>query len=330
MTMTWRQPTGDEREEVSESLRELAWQLARRRAGLGPADSPFSVHDAGMSPQDQAAAWLALASAAAEVRDAAEVIVGYAVHGAGQTGAVGYPAIGAALGITRQSAREKYPNAVRAPRPGPRAPRVVDAKYQSWRQVGDGRYEFEYGEPTLAFDELEAGHGPIRPVVPISDLDVEHLHAVLAAAGTRAVASIAAALHEVLTVLQSEHPDPAEARRRARMALTGEGHGRNESVSLLSLAAEGEDITSGRVDDQAREQLVKMILRWVTGPDVYVQVASSLAFEVARYADQHGPVGWKRIADQWLQPGPRSSRTFAVAYRLLYSQSDHFDASRLR
>ncbi|WP_284741711.1 hypothetical protein [Amycolatopsis sp. RTGN1] len=311
-------------------MRELAWQLARHQAGLGPADSPLSVYDAGTSPRDQAAAWLALASAAAEVREIAEVIVRFAVHGAGRTGAVGYPAIGAALGITRQSARGKYPDAVKAPRPGPRASRVVDAAYESWRLLGDGRYESDLAQQLLKADELEADRGPIRPVVPISDLDAEYLHAVLAAAGTQAVASIAAALHEVLTVLQSEHPEPAHARRRARMALTGEGHGRNESVSLLSLATEGEDISPGRVNDQARKQLVEMILRWVTGPDVYVQVASSLAFEVARHADQHGPDGWKRIADRWLQPGLRSGRMFAVAYRLLYSQSDHFDAARLR
>ena len=64
-----------------------------------------------------------------------------------------------------------------------------------------------------------------------------------------------------------------------------------------------------------------MIVRWVTDPASYTEVAATLAETVSSYADEHG--GWKAIADRWLQPGGLDEEGVYVTTHLLYSQSEH-------
>lgn len=49
----------------------------------------------------------------------------------------------------------------------------------------------------LTYEELDADHGPLRPVEPLSDQDRATITSALRSAGTRAVAMLAAALGAV-------------------------------------------------------------------------------------------------------------------------------------
>lgn len=85
-----------------------------------------------------------------------------------------------------------------------------------------------------------------------------------------------------------------------------------------------------RVDVDARREMADVLRRWVTDPDRYTEVAATLAWVVSAYADRvAGADGWKAVADQWLQPGALARTDFVTCYRLLYSQSAHFDSGVL-
>lgn len=58
-----------------------------------------------------------------------------------------------------------------------------------------------------------------------------------------------------------------------------------------------------------------MIVRWVTDPKRFTEVAATLAETVSSYADANG--GWKAIADQWLQPGGLNHESVYVTSHLL-------------
>jgi hypothetical protein len=60
-------------------------------------------------------------------------------------------------------------------------------------------------------------------------------------------------------------------------------------------------------------------------PDRYTDVAETLADIVSGYADHHESNGWRVIADQWLQSTTFGGAGFRACYRLLYSQSEHYD-----
>jgi len=70
--------------------------------------------------------------------------------------------------------------------------------------------------------------------------------------------------------------------------------------------------------------MAAIITRWVTAPDRYTEVAETLASIVSGYADQHGPGGWRAIADQWLQSPTFGGSGFRACYRLFYSRSEHY------
>jgi hypothetical protein len=90
------------------------------------------------------------------------------------------------------------------------------------------------------------------------------------------------------------------------------------------------DIKPSRVDPVARDALTAILITWVTDPGRYTEVAETLTGIVSGYADRvHGPCGWKRIADQWAQPGGLAKEVFRETYRWLYSRSEHFDPSLL-
>jgi hypothetical protein len=70
-----------------------------------------------------------------------------------------------------------------------------------------------------------------------------------------------------------------------------------------------EPAPSKRVNTALRDQLTEILLRWVTAPDRYTEVAATPAFHVASYCDTSaGADGWRTVADQWLQPGALARR----------------------
>jgi hypothetical protein len=85
-----------------------------------------------------------------------------------------------------------------------------------------------------------------------------------------------------------------------------------------------------RIDAGARSALTAIFAWWATGPNEYTELAETLAGIVSGYADRaHGPDGWQRIADQWLQPGGMAKFDFHAAYGWLYSRSQYFDTGLL-
>lgn len=236
--------------------------------------------------------------------------------------------------------------------------RVVDHDNQGWhggpdaelgsRYVAD--YDFQRDLPNRTYEDLLATRGPLRPVKPISDEDSTQLRELFTTAGRRTVTTLAAALEQVLDRIRRDHEAQGSGGgwEFARRTLTAGREGSWESHALISVAVFGNglnlakprrgqdslDITalrqagpSTRVDIDVRTELDAIITRWVTDPDRYTEVAETLAFEISSYCDDTaGPDGWRHVADQWLQPGAMAERDFRNCYRLLYSQSSHFNA----
>ncbi|MEU9888817.1 hypothetical protein [Sphaerisporangium sp. NPDC051011] len=101
-------------EEDADQLYEAVLVLARRLADRhGP---PATGADA--TARQQADRRLAVLVALTHIRDEVEDAIYAAANRAGATGVITYADLGAAVGITRQSARTRWPDAIPAPRPG--------------------------------------------------------------------------------------------------------------------------------------------------------------------------------------------------------------------
>ncbi|MGR3939082.1 hypothetical protein [Streptomyces sp. BRA346] len=115
----WMEPTEDQvaflREEVAGVAADLAGRISTREQQLSQADAPLSTAARGrlMNTAD----WqLSLIRALREVKTAADGLADGYAKSAGAAGA-NYPQLGAAWGITRQSARSRWPGVV-SPRSG--------------------------------------------------------------------------------------------------------------------------------------------------------------------------------------------------------------------
>jgi hypothetical protein len=248
--------------------------------------------------------------------------------------------------------------------------RVVDHNNQGWYRVAtleptpEPQYEASYGLKRgltqLAWPELVRTRGPLRPVEPITDADSAQLHELFAAAGRRTVTTLASALHQTFAHFVRNRPNPhsgsiheqvqngEQAFDFARQSLLAGREGSWESEVLMNIMWFGRELNeaqgerpgpapdhaepapSKRVNTAVRNQLTEILLRWVTAPDRYTEVAATLAFQVASYCDNSaGADGWRAVADQWLQPGGLASEDFRNCYNLLYSTSRHFDPELL-
>jgi hypothetical protein len=211
--------------------------------------------------------------------------------------------------------------------------RVVDREGQGWylASTGDGgtTYKASYGwqrdlpdVPDLG--ELAEMRGPLRPVLSVTDADQEQLEAQLRQAGRKAVTTLAAALATTYQGLRKQLGG------RAIQHIKAGREGSWESECLITVIIFGTELKPRRVLPEARDALTTMLTGWVTNPDRYTEVAETLAGIVSSYADrEHGPDGWKRIADQWLQPGSMAEADFRATYQWLYSQSEYFDSGLL-
>jgi hypothetical protein len=230
--------------------------------------------------------------------------------------------------------------------------RVVDRDNYGWYRAGDGQggfvYCINYQTKIPDYPTLVAKRGPVRPVLPVDQADIAELDRLFVLAGRKAVTSLAAAIEMVFHNLR-EAAGGLNDRTSYDFAMRTLKAGRAgswEAALLEEVVFFGCDLNldykaskkgapasmraagpSRRVHREARDQLAAVIIRWVTGPDRYTEVAETLASIASSYADQHGAIGWRTIADQWLQSPTYDGSGFVACYRLLYSRSEHYAPS---
>ncbi|GLY08229.1 hypothetical protein [Actinoplanes sp. NBRC 101535] len=239
--------------------------------------------------------------------------------------------------------------------------RVVDTHGQGWHLslAADGtstRYSADYGwkrdlPDGITYDQLTADRGPLRPVLAPTDAEVDAIEKAIDLAGRKAVLTIAAALEAIVHEARQQLIDqgtsvPASYEPSMRTVLAGrEGSWESEYLKHLVFIGNSHNLAGPRGGDRsdvdamraagpdnrvhraARDQLADIFRAWTSSPDRYVEVAETLAGIVSAHADQrYGADGWKKIADQWLQPDARvPDNDLGACYRLLYSQSGHYD-----
>lgn len=234
--------------------------------------------------------------------------------------------------------------------------RVVDAQGQGWYLASDGdggsNWQASYGHarglaPVASFPELVDARGLLRPVLRVTDEDEKQLRRLLGECGRKAVATLAAAIEQAYHELREAAGGlsaPGSHETAMRLLRAGrEGSWESEMLGYFAVFGNALNLVKGptvaamraagpgkRVSRDARDAMTAMLLRWVTGPDRYTEVAGTLAYLVSSHADgQHGPEGWRKVADQWLQPGGLAKADIRACYGLFYSQSEYFDGSRI-
>lgn len=236
--------------------------------------------------------------------------------------------------------------------------RVVDAGNQGWHGGPDNDWGTRYtaafgldrGLEDRTWEQLQSTRGPLRPVLPVTDEDADELTGLFDVAGRKTITTVAAALEQVFHQVREQRKTRArsdsvhESFEYARRTLLAGREGSWESQALfdvvlfgngLNLAPASKRIASSiearrkagparRVHKDVRDQLGRMLTRWVTGPGRYTEVAETLAAAVSRYCDEKaGERGWAVVADQWLQPGGLAVADFKTCYGLFYSLSEH-------
>lgn len=244
--------------------------------------------------------------------------------------------------------------------------RLVDRHNQGWLTQGNGSYRADYGEnrdlSRMTLADLEQTRGPLRPVEPVTDADEDILREAFRRCARKTVTTIAAALDVVFHELREAQGGLTNAGLSydyAKRTLRAGREGSWESEVLIDIVLFGNGLNitkrgpvhtvearralgpSKRVDRESRDTIAGVIRRWVTDPARYTEVAATLAYLVSTYSDEtayggeedvrlvddpHGLLGWKTVADQWIQPDRLPSQDFVSCYRLLYSQSAHFNA----
>lgn len=220
-------------------------------------------------------------------------------------------------------------------RPDTHPHRLVDRENQGWYLTSDGAGGFAYGADfghrsgleNTDLTTLTRERGPWRPVEPITDADEALLRDAFTRAGRKTITTLAAALADVYHQARERGGDSHDYGCRTLTAGRG---GSWESAVLLQVAWFGNDLRHGsgkRIDAGARQTFVEVLTRWTSDPERFTEVAETLAAVVSQYADErHGADGWRKVADQWLQPASLARDDFSTCYRLFYSQSEHFDS----
>lgn len=230
--------------------------------------------------------------------------------------------------------------------------RLVDRDNQGWLATRSGYVPDPASEDlerrVWTLEDIGQSRGPWRPVLPVTDEDESVMTAAFARCGRKAVATLAAAIEQVFHKVRQAAGglnNPAASSEHARRTLLAGRAGSWESHVLIEVMLFGNGLNlagnrrlpvderrtlgpARRVDREQRDVMAGVIGRWVADPDRYTEVAETLAGLVSSYADRQ-PEGWRAVADQWLQPEALSVTDFRACYRLLYSQSEHFDSGLL-
>lgn len=201
--------------------------------------------------------------------------------------------------------------------------RIVDSRTKGWHIVGayedipEGYVEDMTDQSNrLTLNQVIEQHGPVRPVVPMPDADREELLEAFRDAGRRAAGSVIVGLwrllKEHLDAVWSPPGTQGEPYENANRLLIAGREGSWEADLMRGLVwSAGVDLNdkARRLHEPTVETVKRVVGRWVTSPDYYVEVAEGLPGIFAEYLDEDvngQPRGWKGAADQWMQPGSLS------------------------
>jgi hypothetical protein len=164
--------------------------------------------------------------------------------------------------------------------------RVVDAHDHGWHPTtidgppGPVVYRTDYGfkrnglgDP-LSLEELERTRGPLRPVEPITAEDEQLLRHALAAAGRKAVYTVAVAVQLAFNELRERHSDlpslhDSYERTRTHLLAGREGSWESEAQFDLQLWVDRSKVK--RFHEPSREAITAMIVRWTTDPERFIE-----------------------------------------------------------
>ncbi|MET8668176.1 hypothetical protein ABZV87_28055 [Streptomyces tendae] len=186
-----------------------------------------------------------------------------------------------------------------------------------WAGLRPGRPE----EP-LTLAELEAEHGPLRPVGASDPSDDLVLRRALAGVGVKAAGSVLVALYR-LAVEYSRNSTPGGYEGGSLVA-GREGSWESGAIYRLAWTVGGDlDEKPRRFSEECVTSVIAVMRSWTQHPKRYVEVAENLAGEFARVADELG--GWSKVADRPFQPSTTVGRhpldTIEAVYNYLMSRS---------
>lgn len=174
--------------------------------------------------------------------------------------------------------------------------RVADRAGEGWLRNGPNETYTTYPNRSLGeltYEQLAADRGPLRPVGAMSTEDSNKLALALFQAGKKGVATLLVALNRTAQMLIADGGDTA--------VFTSGRPGSWEAADLRRALRLGEDIDDSRVDPEALETALSLLLKWITGP-VQPELADGLAGilgDAAKQAQSWG--GWDAITDEELQ-----------------------------
>jgi hypothetical protein len=186
--------------------------------------------------------------------------------------------------------------------------RVADRHGEGWLRNGpSGTYTtFPKDFEPLTYQQLDAEHGPLRPVEAMTSEDHNALVDALAQAEKKATATLLVALHRTAHKLIDSCGGIA--------ALTAGRPGSWEaSLFRGEIVWLGERVKESRTDPDALATAERLLDQWTTGP-VQVELADGLASVLGDTAEKAG--GWAAITDQWLR-GNEAIERWTAAYRRL-------------
>lgn len=206
---------------------------------------------------------------------------------------------------------------------------VVDRELQGWWRGEDGLYRTGGSDDPVPIERVMSRWAPLRSIGPAPQLDLMAAEDSLQIAGKHAVASVAAATATIVAELTTtfrirQLDDPA---RRARYAIVAGEPVPERAALLLDAVAIGESVAevSSAVCPYTRDVIADIALDWIRGSGPFVEISHALALVVGTVADAHGSDGWRRLADDWLQPTGPQDRDALACYHLLYSESRYYD-----
>ncbi|MFJ5143005.1 hypothetical protein [Streptomyces sp. NPDC088707] len=187
--------------------------------------------------------------------------------------------------------------------------RFVDRENRGWHIASSRDEPVQYAvdwaglrpgrpEELLSHEQLEAMHGPLRPVVPSDPSDDFLLRDAIQEAGVKAAASVLVALYR--TAVKFAENSSQGSRDGGSLTAGREGSWEAEAIERLAWSVGGDlDEKPGRFDAECVESVQTVLAAWTLNPDYYVEVAEGLAYEFSRVADELG--GWAKVADRWLR-----------------------------
>jgi hypothetical protein len=174
------------------------------------------------------------------------------------------------------------------------APKLVDAAGTVWyldrpsgRYFAPARQQPPTWAKTLHSRAELAGQGPLRAVQPPTDTSINTATAALTGAGSKAVATLAVALHQTA------------GRVGGVAALTVGRPGANESMYVRDLAHAGAQIAAARVDLDALTVLVGMLTEWMTAAEQVPDLGDTLQHCLRQASKQLGSA--HSLCDRWLR-----------------------------